>query len=95
MPIKNQLFFYSYLLGVKGIIYDQDGKVVPSATLKIKGRELVSFRSSKYGEYWRILLPGTYTLQVTELIYKIITYRFRLKKRMNCEHVLKAFANFF
>lgn len=55
--------------GVKGIIYDQDGKVVPSATLKIKGRELVSFRSSKYGEYWRILLPGTYTLQVFNGIY--------------------------
>lgn len=53
-------------LGVKGLIYDQEGKVVPSATLKIKGRDLVSFRSSKYGEYWRILLPGTYTLQVND-----------------------------
>lgn len=52
--------------GVKGLIYDQEGKVVPSATLKIKGRDLVSFRSSKYGEYWRILLPGTYTLQVND-----------------------------
>ncbi|XP_061162829.1 carboxypeptidase D-like [Saccostrea echinata] len=50
--------------GVKGIIYDEEGKVVPAATLKIKGRELVSFRSSNYGEYWRILLPGTYVLQI-------------------------------
>ncbi|XP_056019637.1 carboxypeptidase D-like isoform X2 [Ostrea edulis] len=50
--------------GVKGIIYDEEGKIVPAATLKIKGRELVYFRSSKNGEYWRILLPGTYTIQV-------------------------------
>ncbi|XP_062591708.1 carboxypeptidase D-like [Saccostrea cucullata] len=50
--------------GVKGIIYDQEGKVVPAATLKIKGRELVSFRSSNYGEYWRVLVPGAYVLQV-------------------------------
>ena len=47
--------------GVRGLIMDMNGNLVPRATLKIKGRD-VTFRSSKRGEYWRLLLPGTYTL---------------------------------
>lgn len=47
--------------GVRGLIMDMNGNLVPRASLKIKGRD-VAFRSSKRGEYWRLLLPGTYTL---------------------------------
>lgn len=37
---------------------------ITNGKLKIKGRDF-SFRLSKRGEFWRILLPGKYVLQVT------------------------------
>ncbi|RWS24665.1 Csa-PI kinase-like protein [Leptotrombidium deliense] len=49
--------------GVFGFITDQKGNPVPKATLKIKGRS-VQFKSSAKGEYWRILLPGHYMIEV-------------------------------
>lgn len=51
--------------GVKGLLVDsQTGSAVPEAKLQIKGRAF-SFRGSKRGEFWRILRPGQYTVQVT------------------------------
>lgn len=47
--------------GVRGLVMDANGNLVSRATMKIKGRD-VRFRSSKRGEYWRLLLPGTYTI---------------------------------
>ena len=47
--------------GVRGLIMDTNGNLVSRASLKIQGRD-VTFKSSKRGEYWRLLLPGTYTL---------------------------------
>lgn len=44
---------------------DTNGNLIPRATLKVKGRD-VAFKSSKRGEYWRLLLPGTYTLGMLE-----------------------------
>lgn len=49
--------------GVRGLIQDVNGNSVPSATLKIKGREM-TFRASNRGEFWRILLPGVYKIEV-------------------------------
>ena len=47
--------------GVRGLIMDTNGNLVSRATLKIRDRN-VTFKSSKRGEYWRLLLPGVYTL---------------------------------
>lgn len=64
---QNRKALISYLnevhRGVRGIITNTNGVAVPAATLRIKGRN-VSFRGSNRGEYWRILLPGSYVLQV-------------------------------
>src|SRR6266487_4137139 len=49
--------------GVRGFVVDQNGNSVTTATLKIKGRD-VGFKPSKRGEFWRILLPGVYTIEV-------------------------------
>lgn len=57
--------------GVRGLIMDVNGNLVPRASLKIKGRT-VSFRSSKRGEYWRLLLPGIYTLG--EFLFHFIVF---------------------
>lgn len=50
--------------GVRGLVLDPSGMAVTNGKVKIKGREF-SFRLSKRGEFWRILLPGKYTLQVS------------------------------
>lgn len=42
---------------------DEHGNPVEKASLKIKGRD-VGFQSTKYGEFWRILIPGLYKLEV-------------------------------
>lgn len=63
----NQLSLVKFLAeahrGVQGFVYDQNGVPIEKASLKVKGRD-VGFLSTKYGEFWRILLPGVYKLEV-------------------------------
>lgn len=49
--------------GVSGFVTDEIGNPVEKASLKVKGRD-VGFQTTKYGEFWRILLPGVYKLEV-------------------------------
>lgn len=49
--------------GVQGFVMDENGNPVEKASLKIKTRD-VGFQTTKYGEFWRILLPGYYKLEV-------------------------------
>lgn len=64
---RKALIAYAYeaLRGVKGFVTDEDtGKPLASVLLFIKGRDR-EFNSTDDGEYWRILLDGNYTLQVS------------------------------
>ncbi|XP_011309031.1 carboxypeptidase M isoform X2 [Fopius arisanus] len=49
--------------GVHGFVIDENGNAVERASVKVKGRD-ISFLTTKYGEFWRILLPGVYRLEV-------------------------------
>ncbi|XP_069669160.1 carboxypeptidase D-like isoform X2 [Periplaneta americana] len=50
--------------GVRGYVFDNSTqKPIPGASLKIEGRDSF-FRTTPRGEFWRILLPGSYQLQV-------------------------------
>ncbi|XP_053642527.1 carboxypeptidase D isoform X4 [Cherax quadricarinatus] len=49
--------------GVRGFVKDEQGRPVEGASIKIRGRD-VGFQTTKYGEYWRVLLPGRYTIEV-------------------------------
>jgi hypothetical protein len=49
--------------GVHGFVMDEHGNPIEKASLKVKGRD-VGFQTTKYGEFWRILLPGVYKLEV-------------------------------
>ncbi|CAH1799301.1 unnamed protein product, partial [Owenia fusiformis] len=55
--------------GIKGIISDSRGNPVPNARVYIDSRKH-PFRSTTQGEYWRILLPGTYNIRVKASGYK-------------------------
>ncbi|XP_035780286.1 carboxypeptidase D-like isoform X7 [Anopheles albimanus] len=63
----NQLSLLKFLAevhrGVQGFIVDPTGNPVERAQLKIKGRD-IGFTTTKYGEFWRILMPGVYKLEV-------------------------------
>lgn len=65
---QNKKALLSYIAeankGVKGQILDVTGAPVTNARLKIKDREFY-FQTSRRGEFWRILMPGSYTLLVT------------------------------
>jgi len=52
--------------GVHGFVMDENGNPVEKASLKVKSRD-VGFQTTKYGEFWRILLPGIYKLEVNSL----------------------------
>ncbi|XP_069173711.1 carboxypeptidase D isoform X5 [Procambarus clarkii] len=49
--------------GVRGFVKDEHDRPVEGASIKIRGRD-VGFQTTKYGEYWRVLLPGRYTIEV-------------------------------
>lgn len=67
----NQLSLIKFLAevhrGVQGFITDINGIPIEKASLKIKGRQ-VGFQSTKFGEFWRVLLPGLYKLEVIEIL---------------------------
>ncbi|XP_078424028.1 carboxypeptidase M-like [Cetorhinus maximus] len=53
-------------LGIKGQVMNMDGAPIKNATVEVQGREhIIPFRTNKWGEYYRPLLPGLYTLNVT------------------------------
>lgn len=63
----NQLSLIKFLAeahrGVQGFVTDANGIPLERVSMKVKGRD-VGFLTTKYGEYWRILLPGMYKLEV-------------------------------
>ncbi|GAB0096319.1 carboxypeptidase D [Sergentomyia squamirostris] len=63
----NQLSLVKFLAevhrGVQGFVTDANGTPIEKASLKIKGRD-IGFQTTRYGEFWRILLPGVYKLEV-------------------------------
>jgi hypothetical protein len=54
--------------GVRGVIRDMSThQPIQTTGLKIEGRDSY-FRTTSRGEFWRILLPGTYHLQVRSIL---------------------------
>lgn len=48
--------------GVTGVVLDDETRLpIPRAVLRIKGRD-IDFYASEQGEFWRLLLPGRYSL---------------------------------
>ncbi|KAI4887335.1 hypothetical protein NFI96_025827 [Prochilodus magdalenae] len=61
-------------LGLKGQVLDSNGIPVQNAIVEVKGRRnLCPFRTDVNGEYYRLLMPGTYTITVTHLGHDPIT----------------------
>ncbi|XP_072530226.1 carboxypeptidase M isoform X1 [Salminus brasiliensis] len=53
-------------LGLKGQVLDSNGSPVQNASVEVQGRRnLCPFMTDRNGEYFRLLLPGNYTITVT------------------------------
>lgn len=56
------------LRGVKGFVTDEAGNALGGMRMQIRDREF-AFKTTPLGEFWRILLDGSYTLQVPTSLY--------------------------
>ena len=54
-------FIQKVHIGVKGIVYQFDGIPVQNAKVVVEGNEK-HVKTTERGEYWRLLLPGTYNI---------------------------------
>ncbi|XP_038611982.1 carboxypeptidase M [Tachyglossus aculeatus] len=53
-------------LGVKGQVFDQNKSPIPSVIVEVQGRShICPYRTNKYGEYYLLLLPGSYVINAT------------------------------
>ena len=53
-----------FIAVVKGLVLDSNNNIVTNASLAIVGREFARFQSNSDGAYFRLLMPGTYQIQV-------------------------------
>ncbi|XP_013884446.1 carboxypeptidase M [Austrofundulus limnaeus] len=61
-------------LGVKGRVFDAAGVPVQGALVEVRGRQnLCPFRTNRFGEYYRLLLPGNYSFTVTYPDHEVLT----------------------
>eukprot|EP00795_Rhopilema_esculentum_P016033 gene16033-7377_t len=51
-------------MGVKGMVKFANGTVIPNAAIQVSGHKHV-IKSTQYGDYFRLLLPGTYKITCT------------------------------
>ncbi|XP_004675963.1 PREDICTED: carboxypeptidase M [Condylura cristata] len=53
-------------LGVKGQVFDQDKNPLPNVIVEVEGKNhICPYRTNKFGEYYLLLLPGSYKINVT------------------------------
>ncbi|XP_030568797.1 carboxypeptidase D isoform X3 [Drosophila novamexicana] len=57
-------------IGIKGLVHDASGYPIPDATIVVSGLEDKPIRTSKRGEYWRLLTPGIYSVYAAAFGYQ-------------------------
>jgi hypothetical protein len=58
------------------VLVDENNNAIVGAQLTIRGRESVPFHTKANGEYFRLLMPGSYTIDVS--IFITIFFFFRI-----------------
>ena len=63
---KNKKSLVKYLqsvhMGIKGMVWDVNNNPVSGARIRVEGNDKL-ITTSEQGEYWRLLLPGTYRIR--------------------------------
>ncbi|KAH8418923.1 hypothetical protein KR222_004849 [Zaprionus bogoriensis] len=60
-------------IGIKGLVHDASGYPIADASIIVAGLEDKPIRSSKRGEYWRLLTPGIYRVYAAAFGYQSST----------------------
>lgn len=74
---RNALLKYIDLVhttGIRGFVFDGKGRPLEGARIIIENRAK-KIKTSKDGDFWRLLVPGNYTLRVAKRKYKNIKMR--------------------
>lgn len=72
-------------IGVKGLVSDNDGQPIQDAEIVVEGLEGKPIRSTKFGEFWRLLVNGEYRVKavakgyVQSFLCNFLLSFFRLK----------------
>lgn len=74
---------------------DTSNSSIVGAVLTIRGRESVPFRSLKHGEYYRILMPGTYWLMVMFMIFYNMFVEEKLDRLLKWKSLVLGFFSVF
>lgn len=54
------------LAGIKGQVFDQSRNPLPNVIVEVQDRKhICPFRTNKLGEYYLLLLPGSYVINVS------------------------------
>lgn len=62
-----------FFTGVKGQVTDRNGNPIPNVIVEAQGRSHVCpYRTNAHGEYFLLLLPGKYVINVSVLPYSVI-----------------------
>ena len=71
---RDSFFAYSEMahIGIRGLCLDRNGDVPPWTKVMVSGRDQPVFSNPSFGDYHRLLLPGTYSLSFSAPGY--ITY---------------------
>ena len=67
--------------GIKGKIVDENGKPIAKALVNIKGINH-PIKSIKNGDYWRLLLPGSYSVNVSAPGYETEVHQVNVGERL-------------
>ena len=59
----HHLFYFQANTGVHGFVTDVNNNVIPDASISVAGNDKV-MKTAKDGDYWRVLVPGDYTITV-------------------------------
>ncbi|KAG8194099.1 hypothetical protein JTE90_003041 [Oedothorax gibbosus] len=72
--------------GVWGQVKDSNNNPISNATVKVMGRDF-GFKTTDRGEYWRVLRPGTYTLQVEARGYDSLEIPVKVTKGVTIQNI--------
>lgn len=86
--IKNKEALLAYIeethKGISGFVKDQNGKAISNAVIYVQGIKH-NVTTEKHGAFWRLLVPGNYTIYACAKGHRCVTKSIRVPKTGNAK----------